>query len=246
MTEPRRRHRIVLFSGGGLELLRVLQAAYEIAYVDTTTVPFIEKPHAKKASWALDMRAALSRSDILRPVAEAIVTHVLQPCGCHQIVGYGYGSFPLLGAIAAAGTGVKLGMLRPVAKGDGFGRLLEGSLDIASPVVVVDDLINSGKTLRRTVETMSSAGYEIAAATCVFQFGWGKAQRLPRQTGLDIVPGSSAPGLSSPQPMSADRQVELGAGAVGGSSSITKRTSPPITGPNGPNGGGRASSAGSS
>jgi orotate phosphoribosyltransferase len=257
MTEPRRRHRIVLFGGGGLELLRVLQAAYEIAYVDTTTVPFIEKPHAKKASWALDMRAALSRSDILRPVAEAIVTHVLQPRGCHQIVGYGYGSFPLLGAIAAAGTGVKLGMLRPVAKADGFGRLLEGSLDTGSPVVVVDDLINSGKKVRRTVETMSRAGYEITAATCLFQFGWGKAQRLPRQMGLDIVPlatlrersrdsGSSSPGLSSPQRTGADRQEELGAGAVGGGASITKRTSPPITGPNGPNGGGRASSTGSS
>ena len=257
MTEPRRRHRIVLFGGGGLELLRVLQAAYEFAYVDTTTIPFIEKPDAKKTSWALDMREALSRSDILRPVAEAILTHVLQPRGCDQIVGYGYGSFPLLGAIAAAGTGVKLGMLRPAAKADGFGRLLEGSLDTASPVVVVDDLINSGKTLRRTVETMSSAGYEIAAATCVFQFGWGKARRRPRQMGLDIVPlatlhkrsgdpGSSAPGHSSPQPMSADRQVELGAGAVGGGSSITKIGSPPMTGPNGPNGGGSASSDGSS
>jgi orotate phosphoribosyltransferase len=259
MTEPRRRHRIVLFGGGGLELLRVLQAAYEFAYVDTTRIPFIAKPNAKKTSWALDMREALSRSDILRPVAEAIFTHVLQPRGCDQIVGYGYGSFPLLGAIAAAGTGVKLGMLRPAVKADGFGRLLEGSLDIASPVVVVDDLINSGKTVRRTVETMSSAGYEIAAATCVFQFGWGKAQRLPRQTGLDIVPlatlnkrsGSSAPGLSSQQPVGADRQVELGGGGggvggVGGGSSITKMGSPPRTGPIGPNGGGSASSDGSS
>jgi orotate phosphoribosyltransferase len=254
MTEPRRRHRIVLFGGGGLELLRVLQAAYEFAYVDTTRIPFIEKPNAKKTRWALDMREALSRSDILRPVAEAILTHVLQPRGCHQIVGYGYGSFPLLGAIAAAGAGVKLGMLRPAVKADGFGRLLEGSLEIASPVVVVDDLINSGKTVRRTVETMSSAGYEIAAATCVFQFGWGKAQRLPRQMGLDIVPlatlhkrsGSSAPGLSSPQPVGADRQAELGAGGVGGGSSIAKMGSPPITGPIGPNGGGSASSDGSS
>jgi orotate phosphoribosyltransferase len=179
MTEPRRRHQIVLFGGGGLDLLRVLQAAYEIAYVDTTSIPFIE---------TLDMRTALSRSDILRPVAESIFANVLQPRGCHQIVGYGYGSFPLLGAIAAAGTGVRLGMLRSVAKVDGFGRLLEGSLDTASPVVVVDDLINSGKTLKRTVETMSSAGYQIAAATCVFQFGWGKAQRLPRKMGLDIAP----------------------------------------------------------
>jgi orotate phosphoribosyltransferase len=208
-TGPRRRHQIVLFGGGGLELLRVLQAAYEFAYVDTTRIPFLEKPDAKKARWALDMRTALSRSDILRPVAEAILANVLQPRGCHQIVGYGYGSFPLLGAITAAGTGVKSGMLRSVAKADGFGRLLEGGLDTASPVVVVDDLINSGKTLRRTVETMSSAGYQIVAATCVFQFGWGKAHRLPRRMGLDIVPlatlrersrdcGSAAPGHSLP------------------------------------------------
>jgi orotate phosphoribosyltransferase len=79
-------------------------------------------------------------------------------------------------------------MLRPTAKTDGLCKLVEGKLDSGSPVVVVDDLVNCGKTLLRTVEVMRNSGYEIAAAMCVFQFEWGKANCRRRQLGVDVVP----------------------------------------------------------
>lgn len=168
--------------------MRVLEIAYDTAYVDTTQVPFLERNAAKKYTWALDMRSSLTRGDILRPVAEAIVANVLNPRGIDQIVGYGFGAFPLLGAVAAIRSGIRFGMLRPAAKPDGFCKLIEGSLDTASPVLVVDDLVNSGKSLKETVDTMRSLGYQIAAATCVFQFDWGKARQNEEQMGIEILP----------------------------------------------------------
>jgi hypothetical protein len=35
---------------------------------------------------------------------------------------------------------------------------------------------------------MRNSGYEIAAAMCVFQFEWGKANCRRRQLGVDVVP----------------------------------------------------------
>jgi orotate phosphoribosyltransferase len=184
----RRRHEIVLDAGSGSRLLRVLEIAYDTAYVDTTQVPFVERSASNKYTWALDMRSSLTRADILRPVADAIVADVLNPRGIDQIVGYGFGAFPLLGAVAAVRGGVSFGMLRFAAKPDGFCKLIEGSLDAASPVLVVDDLVNSGKSLKKTVGTMRSLGYQIAAATCVFQFDWGEARRNAGQMGIEVLP----------------------------------------------------------
>jgi orotate phosphoribosyltransferase len=184
----RRRHQIAVVGGGGLALLGVLQKAYEIAYVDTTRRPFVDKPKARPSTWALDMRASLSHGDILAPVADAMITQVLRPRRCLQVVGYGYGAFPLLGAIAARGSGIRLAMLRPTAKSDGLCKLIEGELDSSLPVVIVDDLVNSGKTVRASAEVLRSAGYTIAAATCVFQYEWGRGSRHPRQVGTRLVP----------------------------------------------------------
>jgi orotate phosphoribosyltransferase len=183
-----RRHDIVLDAGKGPALLSVLRDAYDTAYVDTTKVRFVEKKPNNKYTWALDMRSSLTRGDILRPIAEAMVGDVLEPRGIEQVVGYGFGAYPLLGAMAAVQSGMSFGMLRPEAKLDGFCKLLEGSLDMASPVAVVDDLVNDGQTLRRTVETMRSLGYRIEVASCVFQFEWGKARRNPAQLGVDVAP----------------------------------------------------------
>jgi orotate phosphoribosyltransferase len=183
-----RRHDIVLDAGTGPKLLDALEIAYDTAYVDTTEVRFVEKKSGKKYTWALDMRACLTRGDILRPIADAMVSNVLQPHGINQVVGYGFGSFPLLGAIATARRGISFGMVRPEAKPDGFCKLLEGSVDAASPVLLVDDLVNSGGTLRRTAETMRRLGYRVETATCVFQFDWGSAKRNAEQMGLDVVP----------------------------------------------------------
>jgi orotate phosphoribosyltransferase len=185
---PTRRHHIVLDAGRGTTLLDVLERVYDTAYVDTTKVRFVEKRPRKKYTWALDMRSSLTRGELLRPIAEAMVADVLDSRGIEQIVGYGFGAYPLLGAIAGVRSGINFGMLRPEPKIDGFCKLLEGSLDAASPVAVVDDLVNGGRTLRRTVATMRSLGYRVELACCVFQFEWGKARQDPGQLGVDVAP----------------------------------------------------------
>jgi orotate phosphoribosyltransferase len=56
------------------------------------------------------------------------------------------------------------------------------------PIIIVDHHVNCGKTVRAIAEVLRSAGYAIAAATCVFRYEWGMANRHPRQLGTGLVP----------------------------------------------------------
>ena len=60
--------------------------------------------------------------------------------------------------------------IRKSRKKDGLARMVEGTLVPNRPVVLVDDLLNSGKTMMRQVKILEELGYEVAAIWVIIRF----------------------------------------------------------------------------
>jgi orotate phosphoribosyltransferase len=170
----------------GLE--EVLEKVYKLAFFERRDKPYYrslpptELP-LQTSDWALDMRVPLSSSDLLRPVAAEMASY-LASVGYAQLAGYGYGSFPLVGAILAQARAMNGAFVRSERKPYGFGKIVEGDLRLDRPVVIVDDLLGAGRSALRAAAALRAEGFEVTGVYTVFRFGWRPGRRNLRAGGL--------------------------------------------------------------
>lgn len=96
-----------------------------------------------------------------------------------------YGSVSVIAGVATAGIpqGVliaqELGLpfiyVRSAPKGHGRGNLIEGEFSEGQRVVVVEDLISTGKSSLQAVEALRQAGLEVAGLVAIFNYGFDAA-----------------------------------------------------------------------
>jgi orotate phosphoribosyltransferase len=138
---------------------------------------------ARIAPWAMDLRVALGRSELLTPIATAMAA-VLRARGIVQIAGRGHGAFMLVGGILAVGDGIAGGLVRETRKAYGFQCLVEGALDPSRPVVVIDDILSSGRAAARTVDTLRAEGHRPVGVLVVFEYAWRDGRARVRESGV--------------------------------------------------------------
>jgi orotate phosphoribosyltransferase len=96
-----------------------------------------------------------------------------------------YGSAGVIAGVATAGIpqGVlvaqELGLpfiyVRASAKEHGTGKLIEGEINPGQRVVLVEDLISTGKSSIQAINTLRDAGYEVAGLAAIFSYGFDLA-----------------------------------------------------------------------
>ncbi|MFQ5893021.1 MAG: orotate phosphoribosyltransferase [Nitrospinota bacterium] len=72
-----------------------------------------------------------------------------------------------LAVAAERGFALKGFWVRKEPKGHGTERLIEGELDARDRVLIVDDVITTGRSIRRTVEAIAEVGCRTVAGVCV-------------------------------------------------------------------------------
>jgi len=154
----------------------LMHEVYRRAYVSAKDEP-LTSPTGKKHNWQLDLRVPLMDHDILRVVVQKFLDILERQC-VKQVVGRGFGSYPLVGGILALGEHMRGGLVRETPKRYGRCRLVEGCLNQESPMFMVDDLANSKRSLLRTLKELSE--FNVTGCLVVFNF-------------LDIVPQRKLP-----------------------------------------------------
>jgi orotate phosphoribosyltransferase len=96
----------------------------------------------------------------------------MKEMGVGQVAGKGVGSFFLVGGLIATGTAISGCMIRDARKAYGFREVIEGDVDRDSPLVLVDDILASGRTLVSAATALRAEGYRPIAAITIFRFGW--------------------------------------------------------------------------
>ena len=80
------------------------------------------------------------------------------------------------GAMAADQLKLPYMYVRPKPKEHGLGNQIEGHFEIGQKVVVIEDLISTGKSSLQVVEVLRNAGLEVIAMVSIFNYGFAIAE----------------------------------------------------------------------
>ncbi|MDX1532116.1 MAG: orotate phosphoribosyltransferase [Rhodothermales bacterium] len=169
-------------------LARLGHQLYQRALVRRDQEP-ITDPRGQPIGWLLDTRIPMLEGELFAEIG-SVLAERLRGRGVHQVAGFGYGAFPIVCSVLSAslptGDGAPTavhpfrgGFIRERRKAYGRRRLVEGPLDRGAPVVLVDDILNSGRSAARAVALLKSDGFDVPGVLTLFNFTWsGGKSRL--------------------------------------------------------------------
>ncbi len=95
------------------------------------------------------------------------------PVGC--IAGVATAGIPQ-GVLVAQELGLPFVYVRAKPKEHGTGSLIEGEIKTGERIVVVEDLISTGKSSLQAVEALRAAGHDVAGLAAIFTYGFDIAE----------------------------------------------------------------------
>lgn len=134
-----------------------------------------------------DNRKTLSypdlRSLIKVELSRLIVEHFGYP---EAVAGVATGAIAQ-GALVADTLGVPFAYIRATPKDHGLENLIEGNLRPGQKVVIVEDLISTGKSSLAAVEAVRAAGCEVIGMVAIFTYGFPVAEQNFEKAGVKLV-----------------------------------------------------------
>jgi orotate phosphoribosyltransferase len=134
-----------------------------------------------------DNRITLSHPTIrtyIRQQLTRLIQEVFGPVGC--IAGVATAGIPQ-GVLIAQELGLPFIYVRAKPKEHGTGNLIEGDVVTGKRVVVVEDLISTGKSSLQAVEALRSAGYDVAGLAAIFTYEFDFAASNFKQANCPFV-----------------------------------------------------------
>ena len=122
-----------------------------------------------------DNRITLSHPTIRTYIRQQLATVIQEKfgsVGC--IAGVATAGIPQ-GVLVAQELGLPFIYVRAKAKEHGTGSLIEGDILTGKRVVVVEDLISTGKSSLQAVSALRDAGYDVAGLAAIFSYGFDLA-----------------------------------------------------------------------
>jgi orotate phosphoribosyltransferase len=95
------------------------------------------------------------------------------------------------GAMAADQLKLPYIYVRPKPKEHGLGNQIEGFYEKGQKVVVIEDLVSTGKSSLQAVDALKQAGLEIEGMVSIFTYGFDVATEAFKQAGVRYVPLTS-------------------------------------------------------
>jgi len=122
-----------------------------------------------------DNRVTLSYPSIrtyIRQKLSLVIQEEFGSVGC--IAGVATAGIPQ-GALVAQELGLPFIYVRAKPKEHGTGNMIEGEIMPGQRIVVIEDLISTGKSSLQAVDALREAGYEVAGLAAIFSYGFDVA-----------------------------------------------------------------------
>lgn len=119
-----------------------------------------------------DNRITLSYPKIRTFIRQEISRTIIEKYGKPDvIVGVATGGIAQ-GALVAEELGLPFAYVRASAKGHGLGNMIEGKISEGERVVVIEDLISTGKSSLNAVEALRTAKANVLGMVSIFTYGF--------------------------------------------------------------------------
>lgn len=94
--------------------------------------------------------------------------------------------------------------VRPKPKEHGLGNQIEGYYEQGQKVVVIEDLVSTGKSSLQVIDVLKEAGLEIAGMVSIFTYGFPVACKMLQKAGITYYPLTDYPTLIQ---LAAEKQI---------------------------------------
>ena len=122
-----------------------------------------------------DNRITLSHPSVRTYIRQKLSQLIQEEFGSVDIIaGVATAGIPQ-GALVAQELGLPFAYVRSKAKEHGTGSLIEGEIVEGQRVVVIEDLISTGKSSLQAVEALRNAGLSVAGLVAIFTYGFDQA-----------------------------------------------------------------------
>jgi orotate phosphoribosyltransferase len=99
------------------------------------------------------------------------------------------------GAMAADQLKLPYIYVRPKPKEHGLGNQIEGSVEPGQKILVIEDLISTGKSSLQVVDVLRNAGHEVAGMVSIFNYGFALAEQAFATAGVSYRSLTDYPNL---------------------------------------------------
>lgn len=151
----------------------------------------IDNPFTWASGWNspiyTDNRKTLSYPDIRAFIKVELARTILESFkDVDVIAGVATGAIAQ-GALVADELGLPFVYIRSTPKDHGLENLIEGNLKPGQNVVVVEDLISTGKSSLKAVEAVRAAGGVVVGMVALFTYGFPLAEENFRKAGVKLI-----------------------------------------------------------
>ena len=145
----------------------------------------ITDPAGQPIGWLLDTRIPMLTGPVAQEVGQVLAGR-LRSRGISQVAGYGFGAYSMVCAtvLSSGRPLMRGGFVREERKGHGRRRIVEGPIATDEPVVLLDDILNSGRSALQAVSLLRGEGYEVVGLTTLFDFTWSGGRGRLEAKGL--------------------------------------------------------------
>lgn len=133
-----------------------------------------------------DNRITLSYPEIRRYIQNQFATNIIEKFGKPDVIaGVATGAIGI-GLLVAEALGLPFVYVRPEPKKHGRKNQIEGHLEPNQKVVVIEDLISTGKSSLQAVEALRENQAEIIGMAAIFSYGFQIADDNFKQSGTTL------------------------------------------------------------
>lgn len=133
-----------------------------------------------------DNRVTLSFPAIRNYIRDEFANHIENQFGKPDVIaGVATGAIGI-GILVAEKLGLPFVYVRPEPKKHGRQNQIEGFLDKGQSVVVIEDLISTGKSSLQAVEALRDSGANIKGMAAIFSYGFEDANTNFKNANLDL------------------------------------------------------------
>jgi outer membrane protein assembly factor BamB/orotate phosphoribosyltransferase len=145
----------------------------EKAFV-TMKEELIMGPNGMSEAWLFDFRRILLKSETLHYAARALFDEAERLLGRFQVGGMESAAIPLIAGVVlegrARGVDTNGFYIRKSRKKLGLMRSIEGTIHDTAPIVLLDDLINTGSSTLKQVKILEEMGKTVSAVFTILRF----------------------------------------------------------------------------
>ncbi|HOY94645.1 MAG TPA: orotate phosphoribosyltransferase [Catalimonadaceae bacterium] len=152
----------------------------------------LKQPYVWASGWKApiytDNRVTLSFPPVRTYIKNQLISLIVNNFPTVEcIAGVATGGIPQ-GALTADEIGIPFVYVRSEAKSHGLKNMIEGQIHEGQKVVVVEDLISTGKSSLKAVEALQEAGAEVLGMVSVFTYGFPQAWESFEKAGIQCFP----------------------------------------------------------